>query len=118
MQFENTTTYAVLSTNSEGKPFDKTLVGSFVIIPKSHVTSPFDLSDEEWLDTKNMMHMVKNYLDKKHQPDGYNVGWNVGETAGQHVTHAHLHIIPRFSDEPFTNKGIRHWLKMDENIRP
>jgi len=32
--------------------------------------------------------------------------------------HAHLHIIPRYKDEPFSGKGIRHWLKSDENMRP
>ena len=27
-------------------------------------------------------------------PDGYNIGINVGEAAGQTVAHAHLHVIP------------------------
>jgi len=38
--------------------------------------------------------------------------------AGQTVSHVHLHIIPRFKDEPFAGKGIRHWLKKSENKRP
>lgn len=29
-----------------------------------------------------------------------------------------LHVIPRFSDEPLAGKGIRHWLKQPENMRP
>ena len=93
------------------------LVGSYVIIPKSGVTSPFELSDKEWADTKELMHEVKEYLDQTFRPDGYNLGWNVGEVAGQSVKHAHLHILPRYKDEPFAGKGIRSWLKKPENAR-
>ena len=42
------------------------------------------------------------------RPDGYNVGFNVGEAAGQTVMHLHLHVIPRFDgdiDDP--RGGIR-----------
>ncbi|MDD4593046.1 MAG: HIT family protein [Parabacteroides sp.] len=95
----------------------KTLIGSYVIIPKSHVESPFDLTVDEWLATKDMMCSIKQYIDSKYNPDGYNIGWNVGNIAGQEVEYAHMHIIPRFRDEPYAGKGIRHWFKKDENIR-
>ena len=118
LNFENETVIGVPSTNADGKQFGKTLVGSYVVIPKSRVSTPFELSDAEWHDTKKMMHTIKQYLDEKYKPDGYNLGWNVGKIAGQEVQHVHLHIIPRFADEPFAGKGIRHWLKKDENTRP
>ena len=117
-KFENETVIGVPSVDSEGKQSDKTLIGSYVIVPKSLVSTPFELSDEELLDTKKMMHTIKHHLDEKYKPDGYNLGWNVGRIAGQTVEHVHLHIIPRFADEPFAGKGIRHWLKKDENARP
>ncbi|MEE8583517.1 MAG: HIT domain-containing protein [Acidobacteriota bacterium] len=44
-----------------------------------------------------------------YSPQAYNVGWNAGPIAGQDIAHAHLHVIPRFSDEPMA--GIRFWLK-------
>ncbi|MCL2377272.1 MAG: HIT family protein [Defluviitaleaceae bacterium] len=116
-KFENELVVAVLSTDSSGKVLSKALIGSYVIIPKRHVESPFDLSEQEWLATKEMMDTVKQYLDEKYNPDGYNLGWNVGQVAGQEVSRVHLHIIPRFADEPFAGKGIRHWLKKDENAR-
>ena len=59
----------------------------------------------------------KRTVDKKYHPDAYNVGWNCGEVGGQHIMHAHLHVIPRFNDEPYAGKGIRHWLKGTENKR-
>ena len=115
--FENEWVMAVPSTDSNGKAYDKTLVGSYVIIPKSHVPTPFDLCQQEWAATKEMLDTIKQHLDHKYAPDGYNLGWNVGHMAGQTVAYAHMHVIPRFSDEPFAGKGIRHWLKKDENIR-
>ena len=48
-------------------------------------------------------------------PDGYNVGWNCGATGGQEVFHAHLHVLPRFVQEPLAGKGIRAFLKSDAN---
>ena len=111
--FENETMIAVKSNNLK----NNTLIGSYVIIPKSEVGSPFDLSEKEWADSKSLMLEVKKYIDKKYNPDGYNIGWNVGKAAGQEVAHAHMHIIPRFSDEFYAGKGIRYWFKQPENIR-
>lgn len=111
--FENETMMGVRSNNLK----NNTLIGSYVIIPKSQVGTPFELSDKEWEDTKLLMREIKKYLDEKYNPDGYNVGWNVGVAGGQEVAHAHLHIIPRYSDELYAGKGIRYWFKQPENIR-
>lgn len=111
--FENDTMIAVRSNNLK----NNTLIGSFVIIPKSQVGTPFDLSDKEWEDTKLLMREVKAYIDNKYKPDGYNVGWNVGVAGGQEIAHAHLHIIPRYNDELYAGKGIRYWFKQPENVR-
>ena len=59
-----------------------------------------------------------NHLDSKYSPDGYNLGWNCGDAGGQDVFHAHLHIIPRHADEPYAKRGIRNWIKREENRRP
>ena len=111
--FENDTMIAVRSNNLK----NNTLIGSFVIIPKSQVSTPLDLSDDEWKDTKILMEEIKKYLDKKYKPDGYNIGWNVGKVAGQEIAHAPLHIIPRYADEPYAGKGLRYWFKQPENVR-
>lgn len=81
------------------------------------MSTPLDLSDDEWKDTKILMKEIKQYLDKKYKPDEYNIGWNVGKVAGQEITHAHLHIIPRYADEPYAGKGLRYWFKQPENVR-
>ena len=111
--FENETMIAVRSNNLK----NNTLIGSYVIIPKSQVGSPFELSSKEWEDSKALMLELKKYIDEKYKPDGYNIGWNVGKAAGQEVAHAHMHIIPRYNDEPFAGKGLRYWFKQPENVR-
>ena len=111
--FENETMVAVKSNNLK----HNTMIGSYVIIPKSEVSSPFDLTDKEWNDSRELLLKVKKYIDKTYKPDGYNIGWNVGAVAGQSVAHAHMHIIPRYADEPLAGKGIRSWFKQPENIR-
>lgn len=93
------------------------LIGSCMVIPKAHKVTVFDLSPEEWELTRQLLNKTKSYLDMKYSPDGYNIGWNCGSVAGQTVFHAHLHIIPRYADEPYAGRGIRSWIKQEENAR-
>ena len=93
------------------------LVGSGLIIPKLHRETAFDLTEIEWIATYKLLHQVKALLDDEYSPQGYNVGWNCGQVGGQSVFHAHLHVIPRFEDEPYAGRGIRNWLKRDANRR-
>ncbi len=94
------------------------LAGSGLIVPRAPRETPFDLTPEEWTATYTLLQEVKAYLDRTLEPDGYNVGWNVGRVGGQSIPHAHLHVIPRFRDEPLAGKGIRYFLKQPENKRP
>lgn len=96
---------------------DTVLQGSGMIVPKAHRETVFDLTPEEFQDTYTLLLRAKAYLDERYNPDGYNVGWNCGKVGGQTVFHAHLHIIPRYKDEPFAGQGIRHHLKQKENRR-
>jgi diadenosine tetraphosphate (Ap4A) HIT family hydrolase len=93
------------------------LIGSGVIVPKEHRETVFDLSKDEWNATFELLQEVKAYLDSKYKPQGYNIGWNVGNVGGQEIFHAHLHVIPRYKDEPMSGKGIRYWLKQPQNKR-
>lgn len=94
------------------------LEGSGVIVPKQHRSNPFELSAEEWRDTHELLQQAQQLLDASQAPDGYTLGWNVGEASNQSVGHSHLHVIPRFNNEPYAGKGLRHWLKQPENKRP
>lgn len=111
--FENKTCYYVQKVSEQ-----TVLEGSGLIIPKNHTQTVFDLSDQEWGDTRELMQKAKKRLDETYEPDGYSVGWNTGVVGGQSIPHAHLHIIPRFKDEPYAGNGIRHWIKQPANKRP
>jgi diadenosine tetraphosphate (Ap4A) HIT family hydrolase len=93
------------------------LIGSGLIVPKEHRETVFDLTPEEWQATYSLLQEVKALLDEQYAPQGYNVGWNCGEVGGQEIFHAHLHVIPRYEDEPLAGKGIRYWLKQHDNQR-
>jgi diadenosine tetraphosphate (Ap4A) HIT family hydrolase len=97
---------------------DPVLVGSVMVIPRLHHETPFELTPDEWVDTWALVRWMKGELDRRLRPDGYNLGWNCGAAAGQEVFHAHLHLIPRFNDEPLAGKGLRHHLKQPTNARP
>lgn len=88
-----------------------------MIVPKVHRTTTFDLTKEEWMDTYELLHQAKDYLEQSYSPDGYTLGWNVGEASNQSILHSHFHVIPRYNDEPLAGKGLRHWLKKPENKR-
>jgi histidine triad (HIT) family protein len=88
---------------------------SGVVVPVRHAETVFELGDDEVVATFRMLARVREWLDAEHSPDGYNVGWNSGAVAGQEVFHAHLHVIPRFRQEPLAGKGIRAHLKGDDN---
>ncbi|KGP71908.1 HIT family protein [Pontibacillus yanchengensis] len=93
------------------------LEGSGLIIPKRHHETVFDLTAEEWIETRELLLRAKTYLDQKYHPNGYSVGWNVNQVGGQSIPHAHLHVIPRYEDEPYAGRGIRYWMKQPENKR-
>ena len=97
---------------------DPVLIGSGMILPRAHRETAFDLTESEWKETQSLLVQAKEMLDAKYQPDGYNIGWNSGTVAGMEVPHSHMHVIPRFNDEPLAGKGIRAHIKQPENRRP
>jgi len=73
--------------------------GHTLIIPKRHVESFFDITREELEDFFNLLKKVKELLDEKFNPDGYNVGVNEGYAAGKTIDHLHVHPIPRYKGD-------------------
>ena len=79
--------------------------GHALIIPKRHVASYFDLTDHEREAMNVMLQYVKQKVDERYHPDGYNIGINVNEAAGQSVFHVHVHLIPRYKGDVENPKG-------------
>jgi histidine triad (HIT) family protein len=95
--------------------FQGSLKHSGVIIPLAHRATVFDLTEAEIAATFRMLAEVRRWMDDAFRPDGYNIGWNCGRTGGQEIFHAHMHVIPRFDQEPLAGKGIRALLKSEAN---
>ncbi|MDQ5932492.1 MAG: hypothetical protein QG649_577 [Patescibacteria group bacterium] len=86
-------------------------------ITKRHIETPFDINEQEWVALRVLLISMKELVDNKEKPNGYNLGWNVYQTGGQNVTHAHLHLLARYDDEPLAGKGIRYAFKQQDNQR-
>ena len=71
--------------------------GHLMVVPNRH-TSEFDsLSDPEKLEMMNLVSKSMNVLKKTVNPDGFNVGLNIGKIAGAGIDdHLHFHIVPRW----------------------
>jgi diadenosine tetraphosphate (Ap4A) HIT family hydrolase len=79
------------------------------VVPKRHVSTIWELSDEEYVDLFNLVWKVKDLIQNQFEPQGINVGANCGQAAGQTVFHAYIHVIPRYSgDAPNPRGGIRN----------
>ena len=84
--------------------------GHALIIPRRHEPDFLALSEVERSGVWALVTPVRRAIEKRFQPDGYNLGVNVGEAAGQTIAHAHLHVIPRYAgDVPDPRGGIR-WI--------
>ena len=85
--------------------------GHSVVIPNRHVAEFFDLTPEEIAACMALIQEEKKLLDAEFKPDGYNIGVNIGQAAGQSIHHVHIHIIPRYKgDVENPQGGVRHVL--------
>ena len=80
-------------------------LGHTLIIPKRHVSNHFELSKNEKNDIWELVDKLKIIIDKKHSPNGYNIGINIGKSAGQTIFHSHIHLIPRYNGDVSNPKG-------------
>ena len=88
--------------------------GHTLVVPKRHVTSLFDLCEEEQAAVWRLVALVRDKLKTEMAVDSFNVGVNDGQAAGQTVMHAHVHVIPRRKgDVPDPRGGVR-WLIPDK----
>jgi diadenosine tetraphosphate (Ap4A) HIT family hydrolase len=71
--------------------------GHALVVPRRHVATWFDATAEEQAALMRTLSIARDIVAERHRPDGYNVGINVGEAAGQTVFHLHVHLIPRYS---------------------
>lgn len=79
--------------------------GHSLIVPKRLVPNYFDLTSKEQTACWIVVNKVKTILQEKYNPDGFNVGININEDAGQTISHCHIHIIPRYNGDIENPRG-------------
>jgi diadenosine tetraphosphate (Ap4A) HIT family hydrolase len=116
--FEND--YFVYASTRDPRDPPDVLPGSGVAVPVAHKPSPFDFTPDEWVGLGDVLQRAKAAWDERLAPDGYHLSWacfTPGDVPVS-VMHAHLHVVPRFDDEPFADQGGRSAIKRADNVRP
>lgn len=77
-----------------------------LIIPKRHTPDYLSMTIEEKQDAGFLLEILKIKLQQTDKSiTGFNIGMNCGESAGQTIYHAHIHLIPRRDGDMDDPKG-------------
>lgn len=79
--------------------------GHLLVIPFRHTPDFFSMTEEEKQAVITLVSACRGFLEEKFSPGGYNIGFNVGEVAGQTVMHCHCHVIPRYAGDVVDPRG-------------
>lgn len=67
-----------------------------LVVPARHTATFFDMTQEEQADALALLELLKTRIQEADgSVTGFNIGMNCGDSAGQTVPHAHIHLIPR-----------------------
>lgn len=74
--------------------------GHVMVAPYRHVANWEELTDEELLEIMKLTQLMIRAIKKAMNPDGFNLGVNLGRVAGAGIdSHVHLHIVPRWNGD-------------------
>ena len=74
--------------------------GHALILLRRHAPSLFDLTTEEIAALQELLCRLRKHLAVTLQPDGFNIGINLGSVAGAGIAaHLHQHVVPRWGGD-------------------
>jgi len=74
--------------------------GHSMVAPLRHVSDICDLTDEESCEIMHMAQTIVKATRDALRPDGFNLGFNIGEVAGAGIAgHLHFHVVPRWKGD-------------------
>lgn len=88
---EGAETVAFLDTFPAARPH-------VLVVPRAHAPTLLELEDDALGELFRTVKLVQRKVASAFRPLGFNVGWNHGQAAGQHVHHLHVHVLPRYAD--------------------
>ena len=100
--------------------------GHLMVVPYAHVATLEDLDPAAAAELMSLTQLSLTVLREAYDPEGFNVGTNIGAAAGAGVEdHLHMHVVPRWSGDTnfMTTLGhtrvIPEWMdEMYERLRP
>src|SRR5436305_5695785 len=74
--------------------------GHALVVPRAHARDLVDVSDEDLERTMLAARRLARRMQEALDPDGFNILNSCGAAAWQTIFHFHLHVIPRYDDDP------------------
>jgi histidine triad (HIT) family protein len=74
--------------------------GHAVVITRTHTPDLTEVGDDDLLAAMQATRRVVERMRETLQPDGFNILHNIGRAAWQSIFHFHVHVVPRYEDDP------------------
>jgi histidine triad (HIT) family protein len=74
--------------------------GHALVVPRRHSADLMEVSDEDLTHTMLAARRLARRIRDTLEPDGFNILNSCGSAAWQTVFHFHVHVIPRYADDP------------------
>ena len=88
-----TTSFGILNAYPYGS-------GHVLVLPQRHIGDLAELDEDESVDFFALVRRVAAALQRAYQPDGMNIGFNLGRAAGAGIPqHLHGHLLPRWNGD-------------------
>jgi len=83
--------------------------GHLLVLPRRHCTDYFQMTMAEKEDADHLLGVIAREMAARDSTiTGFNIGTNIGRSAGQTIFHCHIHLIPRRDgDTPSPRGGVR-----------
>jgi histidine triad (HIT) family protein len=88
--------------------------GHALVVPREHSADLIDVSDDDLQRTMLAARRLALRMQAALDPDGFNILNSCGRAAWQTIFHFHLHVIPRYDDDPLKLPWIPRGGEPDE----
>jgi histidine triad (HIT) family protein len=88
--------------------------GHALVIPRAHTEDLLSISERDLCHTATAAQRIAKRMEEKLQPDGFNLINACRVAAWQTVFHFHIHVVPRYEDDPLELPWTPHAGDMDE----
>src|SRR5439155_1049225 len=92
--------------------------GHLMVVPYKQTPDFNGLTDEEIIDLMKLTRRCQNALTQVMNPDGFNIGVNLGKIAGAGILgHLHVHVVPRWQGDTNFMPVLAHTTVVPQALR-